>query len=231
MITLQKAGGIASLIQALAYIAGFAILATLLNPGDTHGWSSLQKLDFILERSVLFQLWMVFIYVVFGIALVVLTVAMHARLKDHSAGLMQVASPFGLVWAGLVIASGMVAIVGLESAASLRAENDSQAASLWLTIGVLQEGLGGGVEVVGGLWMLLISFAALQATVFPKALNITGLIVGVAGLLTIAPPLAMAGALFGLGQILWFGWVGALLIRGTEAPHSLRTAPLPRERV
>lgn len=216
MITLQKAGGIAALIQALAYIAGFAILATLLNPGDTAGWSSLQKLDFILARSVVFQVWMVFIYVVFGIALVVLTVALHAKLSSRSPGLMQVASPFGLIWAGLVIASGMVAIVGMESAASLRVEDARQAASLWLAIGALQEGLGGGVELVGGLWMLLISFAARQANVFPKALDFIGMLVGVAGLVTIAPPLALAGAVFGVGQILWFIWVGTLLIRGSE---------------
>ena len=43
---------------------------------------------------------------------------------------MQVASPLGIIWAGLVIASGMVASLGLEA--------------------------------VGGLWMLLISLAALR---------------------------------------------------------------------
>ena len=215
MINLQKAGGIAALIQALAYIMGFAIIATYLNPGDTESWSSLQKLIFVLERKTGFQLWMIFIYVVFGIALVVLAVAIHERLKEHSSALVQVATPFGLIWAGLVIASGMVASVGMESAAALHAKDAGQAASLWLAVGVVQKGIGGGVEIVGGLWMLLISFAALRLNEFTKALNYLGMLVGIAGLLTIAPRLTELGAAFGLGQILWFIWIGLLLIRGT----------------
>lgn len=215
-LNLQKAGGVAALIQALTYITGFGILATFLNPGDTEGWSSLQKLNFILERKTGFQLWMIFIYVVFGIALVVLTVAIHERLRKYTSGLMQVATPFGLIWAGLVIASGMVASVGVDSAAALHAKDASQAASLWLAVGVVQEGLGGGVEIVGGLWMLLISFAALRLNEFTKALNYLGMLAGTAGLLTIAPPLADLGAAFGIGQILWFLWIGLVLFRSAD---------------
>lgn len=154
---------------------------------------------------------MVFIYVVFGIALVVLTVAIHERIKEQSSGLMQAATPFGLIWAGLVIASGMVASVGMESAAALHAKDTSEAVSLWLAVGVVQKGSGGGVEIVGGLWMLLISFAAVRSNEFTKALNYLGMLVGIAGLLTIAPPLTGLGAIFGLGQIVWFICVGPLL--------------------
>lgn len=226
MITLQKAGGAAALVQALAYIAGFGMLATFLNPGDTESWSSLQKLIFVMDRKAGFQLWMIFIYVVFGIALVVLTVAIHERLKDHSSELMLVATPFGLIWSGLVIASGMIASVGVESAAALYAEDPSQAASLWLNVGVLQKGLGGGVEIVGGLWMLLISFAALRLNAFTKVVNYLGMLAGIAGLLTIVPPLADFGAVFGLGQIVWFIWIGLLLFRESSANSLFKPNPL-----
>ena len=212
-MNLQKAGGIAALFEALAYIIGFAVIATVLDPGDTEGWSAARKLGFILEKKTIFQVWTLCIYVLFGIALVVLTIALHERLAKPSSGLIQVATAFGLVWAGLVIASGMVASVGLETAAALHGKDVAQAVSAWVAISAVQDGLGGGVEIVGGLWVLLISVAALRSIVFPKPLNSIGIVVGIAGLLTIVPPLGDLGAVFGLGQILWFVWIGLCMLR------------------
>lgn len=223
MASLQKAGGIAAVVEALAYIIGFAVLATLLNPGDAATWSPLQKLEFVLQRKHLFQAWMIFIYVIFGLALVVLSLALHERLKAGSPALMQVATAFALIWAGLVIASGMVAVVGLDAAATLHGQDAAQAASLWTAIGAVQSGLGGGVEIVGGLWVLLISIAALRSGSLPKSLNYVGLVVGVAGAITVVPPLGDLGAVFGIGQIIWFAWVGVILLRRNQRSPLVRT--------
>lgn len=218
MSTLRQAGGVAALVQALAYVVGFAVIATALDAGDTSGWSALQKLEFALDRKLGFQLWMLFVYVVFGMALVVLTAALQERLARRARGLMQVGTPFGYLWAGLVIASGMVASVGIDGAAALYAQDAPAAASLWRTVGVVQDGLGGGVEVVGGAWMLLTSAGAMRAGAFPRALVWLGLLVGIAGIATLAPPLGAMGAVFGLGQIPWFVWVARELLR---RPHAL----------
>ncbi|MBK7902709.1 MAG: DUF4386 domain-containing protein [Proteobacteria bacterium] len=155
MLNLQMAGGIAALVEAFAYIVGFAIMATLLNPGDTGEWTPARKLSFALERQSIFQALTILIYVVFGIVLVLLSVALHERLNGRSSDLMKVATPFGLIWAGLVIASGMVGSVGLEAVAALHAQDAEHAASVWTAIGAIQDGLGGGVEIVGGVWVLL----------------------------------------------------------------------------
>lgn len=213
MTPLQKAGGIAALLQALTYIVGFAAIATVLDPGNTEQWSALQKLEYTLDRKWMFQLWTLFIYVVFGIALVVLSVALHDRLRVRSPAMAQVATAFGLIWAGLAIASGMVASVGLETVDALHARDNAQAASAWIVIGAIQNGLGGGVEIVGGLWVLLTSVAALQDRQLPKALNYLGIAIGIAGVLTLVPPLAELGAVFGLGQIIWFAWLGVHMLR------------------
>lgn len=217
MVALQKAGGIAALVEALAYLVGFAVIATLLNPGDTAGWSQGQKLAFLLERKAAFQIWTAFIYVVFGLVLVVLAVALHQRLKAKAEALMQVATSFGLIWAGLVIASGMIANVGLEAVAKLHALDAAQAVSVWAAIAAVQDGIGGGVEIVGGVWVLLISAASLRANEFPRLLAYLGAVVGVAGVLTVAPPLKELGAVFGLGQIVWFTWIGVSMLRRDAA--------------
>lgn len=213
--TLQKAGGIAALLEALCYVVGFAVIATVLNPGSTEGWSSAQRLEFVLEREVIFQTWNLFIYVVFGVALVVLAVALHERLKARSASLMNIATAFGLIWAGLVIASGMVTSVGLETVAALYDRDPAQADSVWLAVGAIQEGLGGGVEIVGGIWVLLIGVVSLRYRVSPRALGYLGVAVGMFGILTIVPSLGELGAAFGLGQIVWFAWMGTLMLKST----------------
>ncbi len=213
MIDLNRAGGAAAFVQAVSYIVGFVVLATVLNPAGAESWSAAQKLGFVLDRKLGFQIWMIFIYVVFGIALVILAVALHHRLRGRSSGLMEIATPFGLIWAGLVIASGMVASVGLDSAAVLHVSDVEQAASLWVAIGAVQRGLGGGVEIVGGAWLLLLSVAALRSSALTRPLNHLGIVVALAGLLTIVPPLGVLGAVFGIGQILWFIGIGFVLLR------------------
>jgi len=224
-MTLQKAGGLSALIEAVAYVVGFVAMATLLNPGDTESWSAAQKLSFVLEQKMLFQMVTIVIYVLTGVFLVVLAVALHERLKSDSAGLMQVATAFGLIWAGMVIASGMVAIVGLEAVAALHAKDATHATSVWGAVGVIQNGLGGGIEIVGGIWVLLISVASMQSRALPTALNYLGLTVGVAGTLTVVPGLAELAVLFGLGQILWFSWVGIVLLRRAPTDAVTRRRP------
>lgn len=214
-----RIGAIAAFIQAACYVCGIAVLATAMNPGDTDGWSGVQKLAFILERVLLFQWWNLVIYVVFGVALVVLTAVIHRLLQQSDPLLMAIASSFGLIWAGLVIASGMVASVGLEMVAGAYLENAAAAAEAWRVIGTVQNGLGGGVEIVGGLWVFILSVVALRSgRVFPKPLNWLGLLVGVCGIVTIVPALGDFGAVFGLAQIVWFIVIGVVLIRADDAP-------------
>ena len=229
MFNLQKSGGIAALFEILAYVIGFGVMATLLNPGNTEGWSSAQKLAFVLERKALYQTWTIFIYVAFSIALVVLTVALHERLIYRAPELMKIATPFGLIWAGLVIASAMVASVGLEAVATIYARDVAQASSVWLTIQVIQviqNWLGGGVELVGGVWVLLISVALFRSLAFPKLLGYLGVVVGLSGVLTVVPLFKDLTIVFGISQSFWFAWIGVAMMRGATANHSLQQTAL-----
>jgi hypothetical protein len=67
-------------------------------------------------------------------------------------------------------------------------------------------------EILGGLWVLLVSLAALRTGGLPKGLNILGLLVGVMGIITIIPALNGLVAVFGLDQIVWFVWLGIVLL-------------------
>ena len=97
-------------------------------------------------------------------------------------------------------------------------QNAVGAADAWRIIGTVQNGLGGGVEIVGGIWVFLVSAVSLRTGVLlPKSLNWLGLLVGVCGIITIAPALADFGAIFGLAQILWFIFLGVVLVRADDA--------------
>jgi len=213
---LQKLGGISALIEAALYVTGFALFLTILNPSGYEG--HVQRVAFLAENQVAAYIGNLLIYVVFGVVLVVLALALHARLKDGSPAIMQTATAFGLIWAGLVIASGMIANVGNATVVGLFSENQDQAVLLWLALGTVQEALGGGNEIVGGLWVLLLSWAALRSDRLPKVLNYLGVLVGLAGILTVVPAFAVLMDVFGLSQIVWFAWLGVVMLR--ESPSA-----------
>ena len=213
MKNLQKFGGIAALYEALAYVV--AIVGYLLVMGGVGIVDPVQKVTSLVDNQAFIYILNLFTYIVFGLFLVVLALALYERLKVGSPVLVQIATAIGLVWACVVIASGMVANVGMDTVVDLYGQDPAQAALTWLAIDSVALGLGGaGGEILGGMWILLASWAALQAGEFPKALNYLGAAIGVVGLISVVPVLGeLRGLIFGLGQIVWFVWLGIVILR------------------
>jgi hypothetical protein len=212
MKTSQKLGGFAALYLAVAYLIGMAIFLVVLDyPSIT---DSSQKVALLVEMQMVTFSTNLLMYVFFGVFLIVLSLALHDRLKSGAPAVMQVASVIGIIWAGSLIASGMVANAGIAPVVALYAKDPAQAALTWQTIESVASGLGNGNgEILGGLWTLLLSLAALRAGGLPKGLNILGLLVGAAGIITIVPGLIDLVGVFALGQVIWFVWLGIVLLR------------------
>jgi hypothetical protein len=90
----------------------------------------------------------------------------------------------------------------------------SDAAAVWLAISSVLDGLVGRVEIVGGIWILLVTWGALLAGRLPRAVNYLGVVVGVAGVLTVVSALEVLRIGFRLGEIGWTVWLGILMFRG-----------------
>ncbi|HXH77165.1 DUF4386 family protein [Nocardioides sp.] len=213
---LQRAGGVAAVVEGATYIVGFGVMLGYLAPRgfiDAQG-DPAASLTFLLENQVALYLWCLLIYLVAGGALVVLSLGIHDRLKNGSPALAQVSTAFGLIWSGLVLASGMVALVGQRAAVGLAADNRTEAVSSWSSTSVVQDALGGGIEMVGALWILLLSIAAVRTRLLPRGLAVLGIIIGVAGVSTLVPQAEAAAPVFGLGFIAWYLWAGRILMRG-----------------
>jgi len=160
MKNLQKLGGIAALYEAAAYLVGFALWVGVLNySGDLE---PAQKVASFLNNQSLWYILNLVVYIVGGLFLVVLALALYERLKTKAPAIMQVATAIGLIWGGVVIASGMIANIGIENVVNLYNTDPAQAAPVWVAIDSVRDGLGGGNEIIGGVWILLVSWAALQ---------------------------------------------------------------------
>jgi hypothetical protein len=152
--------------------------------------------------------------VFFGFFLIALSLALYDRLKYGAPALMQVATAIGIIWVGSLIASGMVSNAGLAMIIPLYAKDPAQAALTWQGIEAVTNGLGNANgEILGGLLTLLVSLAALRAGDLPRGLNIIGLLVGAVGNITIIPMLTEMTGIFSMGQIIWFIWLGIMLLR------------------
>ena len=133
----------------------------------------------------------------------------------------------------IMIVFGIVLNIADSSIAALHASDPEMASTVWTGLGVVTNGLGGGNEVLGGVWVLGTSIVALRERLFARWTNYLGVVMGVAGLVTVVPALEDVGAVFGLGLIIWFVAVGISLMkdgsRSAEQPSSPRL-PVARAR-
>lgn len=223
----ERLSGISAILAGATYIIGFWAFFSVLGPAQ-YGSIAIAAEDhvrFLIENQDFMLAWNLIIYVLNAILMVLVVLGVHRRVSADGNALMQTATVFGLIWAGLILAAGMVNNIGTTQVVRVAEVDMSAAAALWRSMIVVGSGLGGGNEITGGLWVFLISLAAHQSKRLPLALNVLGGLVGAAGIMSTIPPLADANMIFGLGFIVWFFAAGlVLLIRPITASSATSKA-------
>ncbi len=212
---LVRAGGIAAQVVAGTYVVGFLAMAAYLVP---RGLTPLMEdpsgsLSFLLDHQAEMASWYFALYLLGGAAMALVSLGVGERLSSVPA-LARVSTALGLIWSGMLVASGSIALVGQHAAVELHAQNPDLALSTWVSTSVIQDSLGGGIEVAGALWAAAVGFAALRSRALSAGLG--GLALGLAavGMATVVPFAAeVATSIFGLGLIVWFTWLGLALRR------------------
>jgi hypothetical protein len=214
MNNLQKMGGLAALIHAAAYVVGLVLGVILIFPllNAAPG----QYMAFVADNQVILYVWNLIGYWVSAIALVVMALALYERLKAGSPALAQTATVFGLIWAALIIGSGNLMLRNIGVIADLYGKDPAQAATVWAALEAVENGLVSGNELVGSLWVSLLSLAALRTGGLTRALNYLGVALGVAGILTLI--YFDVVFVFGVGMIVWCVWLGIVMLR--HSPQS-----------
>ena len=211
MNTLQKVGGAAASTAAGTFVFGILLALTRLNDYVSTDDPAV-AVPLLVENEQTLILWNIVITIVFGIVMVPLTIALRDRVTHERAGqLARVALVFGLLWAGVIIAAGMVIGVGLSTVSSLASTDAEGAQQLWRAVDTVGNGLGGGNEVIGAVWVIAASLAAWVGRALPQWICAIGILAGIPGLVTVVPGFADAGAAFGVAMIVWFSLVGIAL--------------------
>lgn len=218
---LTRAGGFAALYVAAGYLAAIPYFVFAVDYPSVTGPED--KVTLLVEHQTSMYVMHLLSFELVALALIVVTLAVYQHLHQHAPATTQVAAAFGLVRAGLLLASVMVFNHGMVVVVDQQASDPQQAAATWQVIEPVADALGGsGGDVLGGLWFLLVSWVALRSRVFPRALNWLGLGVGAAALLSAVPGLGFLEVVAGLLQIVWFLWFGIVTVRigSTDSPLS-----------
>ena len=214
MKTLQKVGGISALICAGTYILAMGLVASVLTPMLDSTLPYDQFITFYLPHQSLIFVWHFSMYLVNGTFLALLTLALYQQLKTSAPALSLAAACFGLFWTGLVFASGFITLYGWEVIGRLASTDPAQASMLRLVVYTITTGIDTSDRFLGCLWVLLTSWAALRTSQLSRLLNYFGLVIGIAGIISsIAPALNALGFAFGVGVIIWWIWVGIVLLQ------------------
>jgi hypothetical protein len=223
MKTLQKVGGISALICAGTYILALGMLTTVLTPMADGSLPFDQFIAFYLPNQTLIFIWHFSMYLVNGTFLVILTLALYQRLKTGAPALALVAACFGFLWAGMVFTSGFITLYGWEVIGRLSSTDPAQAAMLRLVVDTITIGIDHSDRFLGCLWVLLTSWAALRSRQLSRPLNILGLVIGSVGIVSsVAPALNELGYAFGVGVIVWWIWLGVILLQNSQAASTQR---------
>lgn len=210
VFTLRRCGGVAAISMALCYLAVALIFFGVLSQPE-HA-SPVQKIQYAAQHYVLISLGYAIGYLVFGFLLAVMVIAIAQQLPQPHAALLQIASLFGKVWVVLMMASGMIALLGLHRSIHLVDTDPMLAVILFHVMGLLTNALGGGIELVGGLWILLFSLAGLQQQPQRAKLHWLGLFTGCFAMLTVFHTLPYLKEAFGMSQLVWQLWFGVVLL-------------------
>ena len=120
------------------------------------------------------------------------------------------AIPYFLV---VVVASGLIFTYVMTTVHDFASTDHAYAVTTWRSVEPVAMALGGaGGELLGRLWVLLVSAVVVRGDRLPRRLGWLGLVIGVIGIASILPPLNDATVAFGLLQIVWFAWLAGVLL-------------------
>ena len=208
-LQLQRLGAIALWMMPLCYVCMFVVFGVLLTMPQTDVLAD--KVAYLIANQGTISVGYISGYLIFGCLLLIAVQALRNSLVEGPSHLLICASAFGFIWVVLMMCSGMIALVGMNTMATLHARGPEHAETLFLVYTTITNALGGGIELVGGLWVLLLSISGMRHHRLSKGLGLFGIMVGLLGILTLYQGVPEFKDAFGLSQIVWFVWMGFVL--------------------
>ena len=212
----QKAAGIGAILQGIFFVIVLVIILAVL-PGfglqGPNDFADPAKVLPFAANQPFVAFWLFPGDILFAVFLILTVMGLHDRLQNNSPTLMRLATAAGLVATALILANGTIGNSVVQLARGYPQNRDA-AETAFLTLSLVSSngvGLVSGGIFAYGWWAVLISWVALRAGTFPKALNYVGILFGIAGIGAIfILPLGFLGPVVG---IVWCLWLGVVLLR------------------
>ena len=210
----QKVGGLAAVIQSILFLITLIFVFVVLPGQGLAGPEAFNDPALALDSAVQSPMLALFNWldVAFAVTTVIIVLALHERLQANSPTLIRFATTAGFAAGVLLLLLGMIGFSAVSELARLSVQNPAGAEIAYIAVNAVINSLRPANTFAYGWWVLLVSWVALQSGgALPKPLSYLGLLFGVMGILTFAIPLlGFLGIIVGL---IWFGWLGIVLIR------------------
>jgi hypothetical protein len=205
-------GALSGFYLALSYLVGIIIFLVILKyPEITN---SIDKVKALHDYKFTTFFTNVLMYILFGPVFIAFIISLKSRFCEYKSALFDFSAIIGYIWAGCLVASGMVANAGIEPVLAIYNNDIERASKLWEIIDTISMGLGNGNgEILGGIFTLSFSIFALKNELLNKIINIFGIIIGFIGIVSLLPMLNDFGGIFGITQMIWFICIGISFIK------------------
>jgi hypothetical protein len=235
-LTLQRFGGVAAIVHAVAFVAGPVTLALViaslgLRAGDMA--DPAKALPAVLKSYGGFAAWGL-MYVLVGATVLVMALAFDQRLREGATSLVRAATATGLIATAFFVAAGVLEMSSLAEIALRYSANHDQAGAAYLAFQAVADGLLSAASLTYGAWLVMAFWAAIRVKAFSRGLNYFGFIWGIVAMLA---PFSSDLATFQILGPVWALWMGVVLLRspavGTPAvpavagPSSVANGRLP----
>ena len=149
--------GAASLFgMALCYVTLFVIYGAVLPAPTANDMAS--KIHRLVEHQTLVQWTYIVGYILFACLLSIAVQTLHRRYGNTSL-LINTTSLFGLFWVVVLLCTGMIGITVLELLSNQYLDDQANSQIVYVALVLLESALGGGIEFIGGMWVLLLGIA------------------------------------------------------------------------
>ncbi|MFC3853220.1 hypothetical protein ACFOSD_10285 [Salinispirillum marinum] len=208
---LTPLAGAAFIGMALCYVTLFVIYGAVLRmPAEAN---TTEKIAYLIENKGLLNLTYVLGYVLFSCLLCFCVNVIGGLYQQVSPTAMAMATLFGYFWGVILLCAGMIGISSHELLASYSNSNPAAAEVIYYARILLTESLGGGIEFVGGVWLLLLGAVSWRHSLLSKPLCTFTLVKGAIGAATLFSAEPVLRDLFGITGIIWFLWMGLVMIK------------------
>ncbi len=201
MSIFKKFAVVSAVYGGFSYIAGMFVYLVLL--GDDGATTAAEQVAFVNQNAFLMHITTLHIYILFSVGIITIAVYGYLKLKSIQPVLALLSLISGVIWSTLLVASGFISMA-FTSALMSGVATDSLVTA-WSAVKIIGDALGGGNELIGGVFTGLLSLALFKAHLSTMCTSGLGLIVFVGGFISALPYLADVGiGIFVISQILWF---------------------------